>query len=149
MSAAGNDATQAAGGQADGASTDTDTSAEIVPAHIDLTAGLSPVWERVDAEQVVEGEPSTATSELGAFGGVELGVWQITPGVVTDVEADEVFVVLSGRARIDFLSTADAEAGAPVDAAPVDVSAGSIVRLVAGTHTRWTVTETLRKVYLA
>ncbi len=29
------------------------------------------------------------------------GIWQITPGVVTDTEADEVFVVLSGSATVE------------------------------------------------
>ena len=32
---------------------------------------------------------------------------------------------------------------------PIDIAAGSVVRLTAGMHTTWTVHETLRKVYLA
>ena len=67
----------------------------------------------------------------------ELGVWEIDPGTAHDVEADEVFVVLSGRATI-------AVEGSP----DVPVGPGDVVRLRAGTATTWVVTERLRKVYL-
>lgn len=40
------------------------------------------------------------------------GIRQITPGVVTDVEANELFAVVSGRA------TAEAEGGATVEVGP-------------------------------
>ena len=63
-----------------------------------------------------------------------------TPGVSRDVEVDEVFVVLAGSARIEFEQ--------PV-LPPIEVRAGSIVRLEEGMHTVWTVRETLRKVYVA
>ena len=35
------------------------------------------------------------------------------------------------------------------DGETLDLRAGDVVRLAAGTHTVWSVTETLRKVYLA
>lgn len=60
----------------------------------------------------------------------------ITPGVVTDVEADELFVVLSGRATIEV------EGGPTLVVGPGDVAV-----LPEGAVTRWTVHETLRKVY--
>lgn len=63
----------------------------------------------------------------------------MTPGTATDTEAEEVFVVLSGKARIVFLD----------DGSTLDVAAGDVVRLRAGQRTSWTVTETLRKVYFA
>ncbi|MGO2112599.1 MAG: cupin domain-containing protein, partial [Pseudoclavibacter sp.] len=66
--------------------------------------------------------------------------WEMTPGTATDTEADEVFVVLAGRARIEFLDP-------PLPA--IDVGPGSLVRLAEGMSTRWTVTETLRKVFIA
>ena len=94
--------------------------------------------EPVPGDQSIEGTPSTATVALGAFSGLEVGVWEMTPGVMRDVEKDEVFVVLSGSATVEFAD----------GAAPLVLSAGDVVRLAAGTETVWTVTETLRKVYL-
>jgi uncharacterized cupin superfamily protein len=83
-------------------------------------------------------ELTDRVAELGRFGGLEFGVWEMRPGTETDVEADEVFVVLSGRGTIDFPRT-----GRRIDLAP-----GDVVRLSAGDETVWTVTETLRKVYV-
>lgn len=112
---------------------------------VDLFAGFNAFalgldHEDLPAEAVVSGTPTAAAYELGTFGGTEIGIWEMTPGVATDVEADEIFVVLAGRARIVFLEPAR-EA--------IDVGPGSVVRLDAGMRTEWTVTETLRKVYLA
>jgi uncharacterized cupin superfamily protein len=62
----------------------------------------------------------------------------MTPGVMSDVEADEVFVVLTGSALVEFDD----------GTTPLHVSSGDVVRLAGGARTVWTVTETLRKVYL-
>jgi uncharacterized cupin superfamily protein len=94
--------------------------------------------ETVEADQVVDGRPLTGAATLGRFGGLEVGVWEMTPGVMRDVESEEVFVVLSGSARIEF------EDGTT----PFAVGPGDVVRLADGARTVWTVTETLRKVYL-
>lgn len=93
--------------------------------------------EAVPADQVVGGRPQTGVATLGQFGGLEVGIWEMTPGVMRDVESDEVFVVLAGSALIDF------EDGTT----SLTVRAGDVVRLAAGARTVWTVTETLRKVY--
>lgn len=97
------------------------------------------------AEAVEAGSPATGASELGELGGCRIGLWEITPGVSRDVEADEVFVVLDGTARIDFLDPAG-DGGATPRA--LHIAPGDVVRLRAGQRTRWTVHETLRKVYL-
>ena len=94
--------------------------------------------ENVAPDQAVEGQPRTGVGRLGRFGDLEVGVWEMTPGVMRDVEADEVFVVLSGAAIVEF------EDGAT----PLSLAAGDVVRLAEGTRTVWSVTETLRKVYL-
>jgi len=93
----------------------------------------------VPDDQSVSGSPSTAAIALDQFGGLEVGVWEMTPGVMTDVEADEVFVVLSGSATVEFGD------GSPI----INVGPGDVVRLAEGAETVWTVTETIRKVYLA
>jgi uncharacterized protein len=95
--------------------------------------------EAVEPDQVVAGEPKTGFVELGAYGAAELGVWEMTPGAMSDVETDEVFVVLAGLARIDFTTTGES----------IDIGPGFVGRFNEGTATVWTVTETLRKVYLA
>nr|BFE79719.1 hypothetical protein GCM10020093_023200 [Planobispora longispora] len=64
------------------------------------------------------------------------GIWQITPGVVTDTEADELFVVISGRATIEI------EGGQTLRVGP-----GDLAVLREGDRTTWTVHETLRKAY--
>lgn len=61
-------------------------------------AALSLPLEPVAAAQVREGSPATGYVELTD----EIGVWEHTPGTSTDVEADEVFVVLSGAATLSF-----------------------------------------------
>jgi uncharacterized cupin superfamily protein len=94
--------------------------------------------EPVPAEQSVRGEPTTGAEAIDDFGGLEVGVWEMTPGVMSDVEADEVFVVLSGAATVEFADGSDT----------LHLSPGDVVRLAAGAETVWTVTETLRKVYL-
>jgi uncharacterized cupin superfamily protein len=75
---------------------------------------------------------------LATVGEAEVGLWGMEPGVDHDTEVDEVFVVLAGRGTVEF------EDGEVVTLAP-----GVAVRLRAGERTTWTVTETLRKVYVA
>jgi uncharacterized cupin superfamily protein len=87
--------------------------------------------------EVVEGAPKTAEAMFTRIGEAQLGVWEITPGTVRDVEKDEAFVVLSGEGTITF---ADGEV--------TDLKAGSLVRLNAGESTVWEIRKTLRKVYL-
>ncbi|MFT4229949.1 MAG: cupin domain-containing protein [Microbacterium sp.] len=91
--------------------------------------------EPLPAAQVVSGAPATGFVELTDT----VGVWEHTPGVSTDVEVDEVFVVLSGSGVLTF----DEPALPPVALGP-----GVVVRLVDGMRTTWTVHETLRKAYV-
>jgi uncharacterized cupin superfamily protein len=101
--------------------------------------GVALTHEPVEGEGLVSGSPTTGWTALGTtVDGAEVGVWEITPGVASDVEEHEVFLVLSGRATIVF-------DGRPE---PIEVRAGSVVRLEAGMRTTWTVHETLRKVYV-
>jgi uncharacterized protein len=94
--------------------------------------------EPVDPDRVVSGSPTTAVAALTEVDDWEIGVWEITPGTVTDVEVEEVFIVLRGRAilRRD-------------DGSQTELVAGSVGRLDDGEETEWEVHETLRKIYIA
>ncbi|MFI1260767.1 MULTISPECIES: cupin domain-containing protein [Streptomyces] len=94
--------------------------------------------EPLDPAQIVSGEPVVTGKVLweSPDGRQIRGIWQITPGVVTDTEANELFVVVSGRATIE------------VDGGPVlEVGPGDACVLREGDRTQWTVHETLRKAY--
>ena len=94
--------------------------------------------EPLPAEDVLEGGPTTAVRTLATVGGAEVGLWEMSRGTVRDTEVDEVFVVVSGRGTVTF-----------EDGESVALSPGVAVRLSAGERTRWAVTETLRKVWVA
>lgn len=94
--------------------------------------------EPIPADQVLSGAPRSGSAELGELNGIEFGVWEHSPGTSTDVEVEEVFIVLAGRATLSF------EGGSSIELAP-----GVVGRLREGQRTIWTVTETLRKVYLS
>jgi uncharacterized cupin superfamily protein len=94
--------------------------------------------EPLDPEQIVYGTPEVTGKVVweSADGRQVRGIWQITPGVVTDTEADELFVVISGSATIEV------EGGPTLAVGPGDMAV-----LRAGDRTTWTVHETLRKAY--
>ena len=94
-------------------------------------------WEPVDPGKAVSGDPLVGIATVAEAPGLEVGVWAHTVGVSTDVEADEVFVVLSGRATIDF-----------ADGTVLEVGPGDVGILPPGAATRWTIHEDLRKVYV-
>jgi hypothetical protein len=94
--------------------------------------------EDLDPSQIVSGDPRTSGAILSRSddGRILRGVWECTPGVVTDVEQDELFVILEGRA------TVEVEGGSALELRP-----GVVGVLERGARTRWTVHETLRKVF--
>lgn len=93
--------------------------------------------DALDPAQVVAGEPEVRVLPLHDGADLAVGVWQHSTGVSTDVESDEVFVVLRGRATIEV-----------ADGPTLEVGPGDIGLLPAGVRTTWTVHETLRKVYV-
>jgi uncharacterized cupin superfamily protein len=79
-----------------------------------------------------------ATASRALFeGALEVGLWEAGPGTDTDVEVDELFLVLAGTGTVAF------EDGSSIALAP-----GVLVRLREGDRTTWEITERLRKVYL-
>ncbi|MDA8261488.1 MAG: cupin domain-containing protein [Actinomycetota bacterium] len=92
----------------------------------------------VTAEEVLEGSPSASAIALAAIGDVEVGLWEMTPGAMRDVEAEEIFLVVDGRGKVEF-----------DDGEVLDLEAGAVVHLRAGDRTTWTVYEPLRKLYIS
>ena len=93
---------------------------------------------RCRPDEVVDGSPTAAVLTLGSVGGAEVGLWEMSEGTARDTEVDEVFVIVSGRGSVLF------EDGERIDLAP-----GVAVRLTAGERTVWTVTERVRKIWMA
>jgi len=108
-----------------------------MPAHMIAAATVDLTPSPLADDQVVSGNPQVSALEILTERALEVGVWQHTAGVSTDVEADEVFVVLRGRATIEV-------AGGPT----LEVGPGDVGVLQAGDRTRWTVHEDLRKIYV-
>lgn len=92
---------------------------------------------QLDASDVVAGDPRARVLSLARSHDTEIGIWEITPGVVNDTEADEIFVVLSGRGHVTF-----------EDGTTLDLAAGTVVHLRTGERATWTIEETLRKIYI-
>lgn len=102
--------------------------------------------ELVETQQVIDVGPgthavTTGYAQLGQINDFDVGVWEMSVGTMTDIEADEYFVVVSGRGTVQVL----AQNG--FAAQNQNLAAGAVVRLQAGMHTVWTVDQTLRKVY--
>ena len=96
-------------------------------------------FESVPASQVVEGEPSTGVWEAQPSGESNWGVWEMTPGAMSDVEEDELCVVIKG------IGTLERHHNGKVT--HHDLVPGVVLRLTEGEHTIWRVSESLRKVY--
>lgn len=103
-------------------------------------ASVTVEHEPVPADQVVTGAPTTGHVVLDDDGTRVVGVWEMSVGAMRDTEADEVFLVLSGAATVEFEHP---------HTDPIILAPGSVVRLEAGTRTIWTVRRTLRKLYVA
>ncbi|MGL3805586.1 cupin domain-containing protein [Paeniglutamicibacter sp. R2-26] len=98
--------------------------------------------ELVPADQSVAGDPTTAAERLGEVFGVEFGLWEMSAGIMTDVEAEELFVVLSGKATVQ-VHEANGYAAEVLQLEP-----GTVCRLGEGMRTTWILDEPLRKLYL-
>lgn len=87
---------------------------------------------------VLEGEPTAAGHVLynSDDDQYQQGIWELTPGVITDTEFEQNFVVLRGRGSIE-IEGSEALAITP----------GVTGRIPAGTKVTWRVEETVRKVY--
>ena len=83
------------------------------------------------------GPVATGVTMLAATDDLEVGVWEHPVGTSTDVETDEVFVVLEGR------GTVTDQHGNVIELAP-----GVVGALHPDDVTTWVITESLRKVWI-
>ena len=104
---------------------------------LDVATAELEAWP-LDPDQILSGSPevSGVVLDTSADGRDERGIWEHTPGVSRDTEADELFVVISGRATVSI------DGGTDLELFP-----GVMGLLRSGDRTVWTVHETLRKVY--
>lgn len=109
---------------------------------VDLTAlPLDQDHEAVPDGQLGIPGTTTAARPLGSAAGLdEAGVWEMSEGVMTDTEADELFLVVAGEGTVEFLDP---------DLPAAELRPGTLMRLTQGMQTRWTVRRPLRKLYLA
>ena len=82
--------------------------------------------------------PVAGWIQVGSVEGAAVGIWEHSIGTSGDVEEDEVFIVLSGRATVT-----------PQGGEPVEFGPGDIGRLAEGTRSTWVVHETLRKIWVS
>jgi len=102
----------------------------------EISAELEDWGPRVGADS---GTPQTAGRVLFDDNGIQVGIWQCTPGgwSIVDRPDHETVRIISGRARLT-----------NADGAAVEATAGDVVTLPKGWSGRWDVLETVRKFYV-
>jgi len=78
----------------------------------------------------------TAAYHIGLMEEVHVGVWEAAPGLIGGETADEIFIILEGRAEVTFEDTGET----------IQIGPGDVVRLHAGQRNRWRTLEPLRKI---
>ncbi|TAJ49134.1 MAG: DUF861 domain-containing protein [Herbiconiux sp.] len=111
---------------------------DAMDARIRKTEVLLAETEAVEQHDVIWGAPVARTVPLvSSTGPVDIGIWELREGAARDVEVDELFVVLAGRALLTIN-----------DGTPREIVPGDVVQLAEGDATTWVVHEYLRKVYI-
>lgn len=94
-------------------------------------------WSDLPADQCPQSAIRTGVAQIAQTSYATVGVWEHPVGTSTDVEQDEVFVVLSGSGHVLL-----------PDGSRLDLRPGTVGVLAAGTATTWVIEEPLRKVWL-
>jgi uncharacterized cupin superfamily protein len=109
----------------------------MVVAYADVLDGaLEPWGPRAGADT---GDPQTSGISFFSGHGVDVGVWECTPGgwAIEDRADTETMLLLGGLVRIT-----------PVGGDPVELGEGDVFVLPKGWSGRWDVLETVRKLYV-
>ena len=104
-------------------------------AHAELTAELDDWGPRVGADS---GDPIMSGRLFFEGDGIQVGVWECTPGgwAIEDRPDHETVQILAGRALLT-----------NVDGSAVELSTGDVLTLPKGWSGRWDILETVRKLY--
>lgn len=96
-------------------------------------------YSSIDPSKVVSPAAGITTgfAVIGETDKLKTGVWSHPVGVSTDVEVDEVFVVLEGRGRVILK-----------DGRILQLQPGVVGTLIAGEETRWEIDEPLKKIWI-
>ena len=108
----------------------------VANAAAELTAELEDWGPRAGADS---GEPHTSGRVFYEDNGIQVGVWQCTPGgwTITERPDHETVQILAGRARLT-----------NADGTSVELSAGDVLTLPKGWSGRWDILETVRKLFV-
>jgi uncharacterized cupin superfamily protein len=108
----------------------------VANAPTDLTADLEDWGPRAGADS---GDPRMSGRIFFEGGGVQVGVWECTPGgwAIEDRPDHETVQLLAGRARLT-----------NADGSSVELGAGDVLTLPKGWSGRWDILETVRKLYV-
>ena len=94
--------------------------------------------DALDPSSVLAGSPEVFSVVLSSSynGNVVRGIWKCTEGTVTDIEEDEMFTILEGRATVHI-------EGGPT----LELTSGCMGELKKGEKTTWVVHETIVKTF--
>jgi uncharacterized cupin superfamily protein len=94
--------------------------------------------DELNPAQILSGNPKVASLLLGssADGKIIRGIWSCTAGTVTDVEQDEMFTVIDGRATVSI-----------EDGPTLELFPGVTGLFQRGAKTTWVVHEKILKTY--
>ena len=100
------------------------------------TVTLEPAGVRAGFDS---GHPETSVREFYSNDGIDVGVWECTPGgwAIQNRPNTEICRIVSGRGIIT-----------DADGTERPLEAGTVLTLPKGWSGRWDITETLRKVYV-
>lgn len=109
----------------------------MVVAYADVLDGaLEPLGPRAGFDS---GDPQTSGITFFSGHGVEVGVWECTPGgwAIADRATTETMLLLAGTVTIT-----------PAEGDPVELGEGDVFVLPKGWSGRWDISETVRKLYV-